>query len=186
MTIALLDSPLSVADARRQLADPDLPLVLIERDPPLRPATIRRQRARAPFIDHAEGEPGAISAAFRPLGDELAEDAGRLAAFFAELTGASILRARVEGVVTDHCKRLHADHVDLRLITAYAGAGTDHAPSGDPDRLARVPTGWIGLFKGERFGAGHRPCLHRSPRIAEAGEARLLLVLDTPLLDPEN
>ena len=38
----------------------------------------------------------------------------------------------------------------------------------------------VALFKGHEFGAGHKPCLHRSPPIEDSGERRLVLVIDTP------
>lgn len=167
-------------DFRRELADPACPVVVLPRPQPLSRTTIARQLARGGFVDHAEGPPDAIAAAFATLGPDLAVDACAMARMLCGLMGCGTVRARLEGVTTDHCKRLHVDYVDLRLITAYAGDGTEYSRTGDPQELERLPTGWIGLFKGAMFGEGHTPCRHRSPPIATAGGRRLLLVVDTP------
>jgi len=172
--------PLDEAEVRRLLADPERPLVLVPRIQPLPPATVKRLLGGGAFVHPMEGTPAEIGAGLARFGDDVAAEAASLAHFFAALTGNCRLRARLECVATDHCKRLHADYVDLRLITTLAGAGTEYSPDGSPGHLQRVPAGWIGLFKGERFAPGHRPCLHRSPPIAPGAPARLLLVLDTP------
>lgn len=168
------------ADFRQGLADPACPVVLLPRPQPLSRATLARQLARGGFIDHAEGTPDEIAAGFAPLGADLAADARAMALTLCGLMGCGTARARVEGVVTDHCKRLHVDFVDLRLITAYAGDGTEFSRTGEPEPLERLPTGWIGLFKGALYGEDHQPCRHRSPPIDTAGGRRLLLVVDTP------
>ncbi|WP_275897594.1 DUF1826 domain-containing protein [Sphingorhabdus sp. Alg239-R122] len=106
-------------------------------------------------------------------------DISNLGSRFMKLMHVDKLRVRIEGVTGNACKKLHADYTDLRLITTYAGAGTDYAPQNDR-RLERMPTGAVGLFKGKLFGNGHTPCLHRSPPIEGTNEARLVLVIDTP------
>jgi hypothetical protein len=91
---------------------------------------------------------------------------------------------RLEGITTDACRRIHADYTDLRLITTYAGPGTDYLPrfaTPNEGNLQRLATGDIGLFKGRLHAAGHEPCLHRSPPIAGTGAARLVLVIDSQL-----
>jgi hypothetical protein len=47
--------------------------------------------------------------------------------------------------------------------------------------IERVPTGWVGLFKGRTYAPDHPPCFHRSPPVGDTGEKRLMLVIDTPL-----
>jgi hypothetical protein len=165
----------------------DCPLVIETRDVPLSESDIAPLLAKAPFALRAEGEVGELSAQLAELPNALIADIAALANRFAELTGKSSLRVRLEGVTTNACKKVHADYTDVRLITTYAGPGTDYAPHGDGDCcLERVPTGAVALFKGRLFGAGHEPCLHRSPPIEGSGEARLVLVIDTPVRATEQ
>ncbi|MEO0057370.1 MAG: hypothetical protein RIT17_820, partial [Pseudomonadota bacterium] len=78
-----------------------------------------------------------------------------------------------------------ADYVRARLITTYAGEGTDWLDAADAARVAagqeprqinRMATFDVGLFKGKL--ATDHPAIHRSPPIAGSGGARLLLVLN--------
>ena len=91
------------------------------------------------------------------------------------------------------CPRFHVDHVPLRLITTYAGAGSEWLredamprhrlgePAAEPTdvrEIGRLHAGEVALFKGEKWqgneGAG---IIHRSPQV-EPGERRLILTLD--------
>lgn len=91
------------------------------------------------------------------------------------------------------CPRFHVDHVPLRLITTYAGVGSqwlreglmDRRRLGEPaaepaeaKRIDQLQVGDVALFKGEKWqgneGAG---IIHRSPQLA-SGERRLILTLD--------
>lgn len=91
------------------------------------------------------------------------------------------------------CPRFHVDHVPVRLITSYAGCGTQWLAEGvmarrqlgqasaepsDPQLIQQAAVGQVLLAKGEKWsgneGAG---LIHRSPQPAE-GERRLLLTLD--------
>ena len=162
----------------------DCPIVIETRDVPLSDCAIAPLLAKAPFALRAEGELEGLAVQLAELPDALVADIEALANRFAELTGKSSLRVRLEGVTTNACKKVHADYADVRLITTYAGPGTDYAPHGDGDCcLERVPTGAVALFKGCLFGEGHDPCLHRSPPIEGSGKARLVLVIDTPARD---
>lgn len=164
---------------------PDCPLHLEPRNPPLAPASIQAMLARPPAMLRYAGAPDGIAAAFPDLPADLLADAERLARRFAEVMGVATIGVRIERVDGNACRKVHADYTDVRLITTYAGPGTDIAPhASEEDRsdccLERVPTGWIGLFKGREYGAGHRPCFHRSPPAGDLGERRLVLVIDTP------
>lgn len=157
-------------------------IVIEARYAPLSDSEIAPLLAKAPFVLRADGEPEGLAARLAELPDALVFDIEALANRFADLTGKASLRIRLEGVTTNACKKVHADYTDIRLITTYAGPGTDYAPHGDGDCcLERVPTGAIALFKGRLFADGHDPCLHRSPPIEGSGEVRLVLVIDTPL-----
>ena len=91
------------------------------------------------------------------------------------------------------CPRFHVDHVPLRLITTYAGAGSQWLQEGMMPRhrlgvpayeptvasdIDQLLAGEVALFKGEKWqgneGAG---IIHRSPQVAP-GERRLILTLD--------
>ncbi|MBX3628503.1 MAG: DUF1826 domain-containing protein [Nitrosomonas sp.] len=91
------------------------------------------------------------------------------------------------------CPRFHTDKVPCRLITTYAGKGTewldcmankpdfpeilDQIP-GSADSVQRLGSGDIALFKGDRWeGIEGSGVLHRSPDLDE-DEMRLLLSLD--------
>jgi hypothetical protein len=179
--LALTQAP----DAWSCIHDPVCPLHLEARDPPLAPATLAAMLARPPAMLKFEGRPEDIAGAFPDLPADLRADAATLARRFAAVMNVTAVRVRIERVDSNACKKVHADYTDVRLITTYAGPGTDIAPhASDADRgeccLERVPTGWIGLFKGRTYGAGHRPCFHRSPPAGDLGEKRLVLVIDTP------
>jgi hypothetical protein len=172
-----------------RIYDRDCPLVLEEREQPLDQKDVAPLLAKAPFAIRAEGDVDTLAEQLSELPATLIADIAELAARFAQLTDNNALRVRVEGVTTNACKKVHADYTDVRLITTYAGLGTDYAPHCDPECcLARMPVGAIGLFKGRLFARlnsedGHEPCLHRSPPIEGSGAARLVLVIDTPLRD---
>jgi len=91
------------------------------------------------------------------------------------------------------CPRFHVDHVPLRLITTYVGAGSEWLREGgmqrrrlgdptaeptDPAAIQQLGVGDVALFKGEKWlgneGAG---IIHRSPQ-ATTAEHRLILTLD--------
>ena len=91
------------------------------------------------------------------------------------------------------CPRFHVDHVPVRLITSYAGIGTQWLgegamprrrlgePAAEPVDAALIEgaeTGHVLLAKGEKW-IGNEGCglIHRSPQ-PQPGERRLLLTLD--------
>jgi hypothetical protein len=161
----------------------DTPLVLEPAAPP-QGAWVDRLLAGPPFAWRAEGPPEALAGLLPDAPAELRALVDAAAHRFAHRMGCTRLKLRVELVDSNACTKVHADYTDVRLIQTLAGPGTDYAPRGDADApLARVPTGWTGLFKGAlypaRDGKAHAPCLHRSPPIAGSGVRRLLLVLDS-------
>lgn len=147
------------------------------------------------------GRPGDMTAGLRPhlmasgLGPAelvhwLAEDAGRLAALFCTVIGASEVLLRLEAVHTDACCRFHSDAVTLRLVSTYRGPGTEwlspravaRTAPGVPvpeSAIRQMPRGAIGLMRGSREAdADTPPLLHRSPPIEGTGEVRLFLAID--------
>ena len=159
----------------------------------------------------ALGEPLAESLTLKPDADDLRtpplaeayQDIAGHAGFVADVTWlvsafACLIEARRVGLrlrVLDKamCPRFHVDHVPLRLITTYAGAGSEWLsedamprhrlgePAAEPTDMrdiGHLHAGEVALFKGEKWqgneGAG---IIHRSPQV-EPGERRLILTLD--------
>lgn len=120
-------------------------------------------------------------------------DVRQLARLFAWATAARRLHVHVETLSHDACKLFHIDNVRCRLITTYAGPGTEWLPDsgvtrdglgrGDNDLVCRpgarprsLRAGWVGLFKGERLPVMQgRGIVHRSAPIRAAGRRRLVL-----------
>jgi hypothetical protein len=117
-----------------------------------------------------------------------------LAKVFAHHSGCRSLSINLDIVTDDACKRFHADFKRLRLITTYAGPGTEWR-LGDPDDpinrrragtpaarrrygIARFAPGAVGLFKGRLWPDHAVRVVHRSPPIAGTGQRRLVLVID--------
>ena len=91
------------------------------------------------------------------------------------------------------CPRFHVDHVPLRLITSYAGVGSQWLEEGgmlrarlgdgsaepqDAAAIRQLQAGQVALAKGEKWqGNEGRGLIHRSPQ-PPAGQRRLLLTLD--------
>lgn len=171
-----------------RIHDHDCPLVIDHRNCAVPELQIAPLLARAPFAACGEGDLPIALAALGDLPAALGEDIAGLARRFMDLMHVSAIRLRLDGVTTNACKKVHTDYADVRLITTYAGPGTDYLPYGAADNggdccLERVPTGAIALFKGRTYAPSHAPCLHRSPPIEGSDATRLVLVIDTPLRD---
>lgn len=138
----------------------------------------------------AEQLPGELAA--------LRADIVELAAMYACLFDTKYLGLRLRTLVAPMCPRFHVDRVTCRLLTTYAGAGTEYLANEDVDRsqlgrpmlgthqsqeigdgvvVHRLPTAAVALCKGETWpgneGAGF---VHRSPD--PAGTPRLVLSID--------
>ncbi|MCP8632942.1 DUF1826 domain-containing protein [Pseudomonas mosselii] len=122
--------------------------------------------------------------------DGFVADVAWLVAAYTCLLGARRLGVRVRVLEGAMCPRMHVDHVPVRLLSTYAGAGSEWLAEGAIDRsclqqspppvdnIRRLVAGEVALLKGEKWlgneGAG---LVHRSP-LTPAGERRLLLSLD--------
>ena len=160
----------------------------------------------------ARGEPLAESLTLEPDADGEVQLAG-LAANCRDIAGhagfvadvawlvrafACLLEARCVGLrlrLLDRamCPRFHVDHVPLRLITTYAGAGSQWLretamrrellgnPAAEPldaESIEQLHAGEVALFKGEKWlGNEGSGIIHRSPPAGPA-ERRLILTLD--------
>ncbi len=183
--IAAVAATAPVLDEWTAIHSPDCPLHLEPRDPPLSSATLVEMLARPPAMFKYEGTSDRIADHYADLPADLVADVVTLARRFAAVMRVAMVRVRIERTDSNACRKVHADVTDVRLITTYAGPGTDVAPhASEDDRsdccLERVPTGWIGLFKGRTYHPDHPPCYHRSPPAGDMGEKRLVLVIDTP------
>lgn len=152
--------------------------------------------ARAPWEILAEGTPAELArtiARHVPPRQRrtVAAEVAALARRFAALTGQPRLRARVDAIADDGCRRFHVDAVGLRLLCTWHGAGTEWLPlagggvtaralgARPPVRPRRIPAGSIAILKGEgRAGDAGRGCIHRSPPMGRSPSPRLLLCLD--------
>lgn len=120
-------------------------------------------------------------------------DVAWLVRAYACLLDARRIGLRLRALDKAMCPRFHVDHVPLRLITSYAGVGSDWLeegamprsglgqPSAEPQDarlIQRLDSGHVALAKGEKWqGNEGRGLIHRSPQ-PPAGQRRLLLTLD--------
>ncbi|RRV14005.1 DUF1826 domain-containing protein [Stutzerimonas xanthomarina] len=136
-----------------------------------------------------------LAAAYRDIAGHagFVADVAWLVRAFSCLVDARRIGLRLRMLDKPMCPRFHVDHVPLRLITTYAGAGSEWLHEGGMQRrrlgdpaaeptdaaaIERLGAGDVALFKGEKWlgneGAG---IIHRSPQAATA-ERRLILTLD--------
>ena len=111
-----------------------------------------------------------------------------LVAAYTCLVGARRVGLRLRVLDGPMCPRFHVDNVPLRLLTTYAGPGSEwlqeqdsrrgelHTADLPVDNIKRLQPGEVGILKGEKWqgneGAG---LVHRSP---SGQQGRLLLSLD--------
>lgn len=149
--------------------------------------------ARAACAELVEPVPG------KALRDWLQRDVLALGAELASLSGEPVLQAQLGAARTDRCKKLHVDYVRLRLITTYAGPGTEWLPDAaversilsdppechlaanariarDARRIRHARAGDVLVLKGELDAPG-RGAVHRSPPIEASGGSRVVLSL---------
>lgn len=123
--------------------------------------------------------------------DAFVADIAGLVACFATLVPTPTVRLRLDVITGDACRRWHRDCVPLRLICTYRGPGTQWVPPAlgaavlaqpddDAPQAMAFEAGDVALFKGCGWpeAAHEGGIVHRSPRIARTGVARLVLVLD--------
>ena len=120
-------------------------------------------------------------------------DVSWLVSAFACLLGAQRIGLRLRVLDKAMCPRFHVDHVPVRLITTYAGIGSQWLKEGAMDRrqlgkpeaepqddslIQQITSGEVALLKGEKWhGNEGFGLIHRSPQPAP-DERRLILTLD--------
>ncbi|NJS14105.1 MAG: DUF1826 domain-containing protein [Sphingopyxis sp.] len=110
-----------VRDKWLAISASDCPIMIEPREMPLPARDIDALIAAAPFAERATGSVDQLMRALDHLPAALRKDIAELAARFMALMQVDSVRVRVEGVVSNACKTIHADYTDLRLITTYAG-----------------------------------------------------------------
>ncbi|QJI18422.1 MULTISPECIES: DUF1826 domain-containing protein [unclassified Pseudomonas] len=146
-------------------------------------------------LDSEEAEPNllGLAAGCRDLEgyDGFIADVAWLVSAFACLLGAKRIGVRLRLLDKAMCPRFHVDHVPVRLITTYAGIGSQWLREGVMDRrqlsqadaepserIEQIHCGEVALLKGEKWrGNEGYGLVHRSPALA-ANERRLILTLD--------
>ncbi|MBK5341205.1 DUF1826 domain-containing protein [Pseudomonas sp. TH49] len=136
-----------------------------------------------------------LAAGFRDLQgyEAFIADLQWLVSAFACLLGARRIGLRLRVLDKAMCPRFHVDHVPVRLITTFAGIGSQWLKEGVMDReqlgqanaephgmsqIQQLKRGDVALLKGEKWlGNEGFGLIHRSPQPAP-GERRLLLTLD--------
>lgn len=118
-------------------------------------------------------------------------DVAWLVSAFACLLGAKRIGVRLRLLDKAMCPRFHVDHVPVRLITTYAGIGSQwlregamdrrklSQPDAEPsERIEQIQCGEVALLKGSKWhgNEGHG-LIHRSPAL-KTDERRLILTLD--------
>ncbi len=127
-----------------------------------------------------------VTAGWPPV-TALVADVAELARLAAAHMKTAALDLRLEVITGDACRKFHADHVPLRLITSYAGPGSQWLANADAEALAagvlldrldlrQLLAGEVALFKGKLL--TDRPIIHRSPPIAGTRQRRLVLVIN--------
>lgn len=117
--------------------------------------------------------------------DMLASDIAALAVIMSELTHSPLLHLRLDVVTGDACRRFHVDHMVVRMLCTYRGAGTQFAVRGMEHSPHQAATGSVAILRGTDWpGSEPTSLLHRSPPIAGTGQTRLLLVIDPALAGP--
>ncbi len=186
-----------------QVLDDDVNLAIWERQLPLHIAGFA-DSVIANGMPLSESHVLTVSEDHPPLLDDLATglrdveghagfvaDVAWLTHAFTCLTGARRVGLRVRTLDKAMCPRYHVDWVSLRLITTYAGVGSQWLeegalareqlgdPGAEPIIAPRqLQAGSVALFKGERWeGNEGRGIIHRSPPVA-AGTTRLFMTLD--------
>ena len=123
--------------------------------------------------------------------DGFIADVSWLVSAFACLLGAERIGVRLRLLDKAMSPRFHVDHVPVRLITTYAGIGSQWLREGVMDRrrlsqadaepterIEQIHCGDVALLKGTKWhgNEGHG-LIHRSPAL-KADERRLILTLD--------
>jgi hypothetical protein len=190
-----------------EIGDEAVSLVAWERElpeelPGVLTAWARRPREHCGVVPARGGDLApALTGLSGSVREWLAADAAALLARFGDLTASARLRLWLGAIRTDQCRKFHVDWLRYRMITTYAGPGTDWLPEESVDRGAlahaadcgcdeerpilrpghaprRAAAGDVLILRGARPQAG-RAAVHRSPPIEGSGVVRVVLIAST-------
>ena len=118
-------------------------------------------------------------------------DVALLADMYSFLFDVEEVGIRLAKLTTAMCPKFHTDKLGCRLITTYAGIGSEWLRNSDVWRdgegkiafhanadIQQLVTGEAAMFKGDGWkGNEHSGIVHRSPAL-EQGQARVVLTID--------
>lgn len=149
-----------------------------------------RYLATRPAVIVLRGTPYELGAkladAMQGTFDALREDIMSLVALYADMTGHSVMRVRLERIVTDSCRKFHVDYLALRLLRSYVGPGVQWTRD-DGAHIEDTPPGAVVFLAGTAHPDWSDQCTvrHRSPPMTAAQlqvGGRLLLTIDETAL----
>lgn len=186
-------------EALEAIRDPDMSIAIWERGAPeairhMLSPDLQSVRFSADRFEMPLALTRALETARYPLSGAraaLEADIVDLARRFAAIMRVDTVDIRLDRITGDACRNFHADYVTARLITTYAGRGTqwleastnEACDCGDPHDVREMRAGDVAIFKGRHWNED-RAAIHRSPPIAGSGEQRLLLVIN-PVDQPD-
>lgn len=87
------------------------------------------------------------------------------------------VEVRLDLTDTQSCPKFHCDNVSVRLVTTYAGPGTEYIETDAPDSIHRAAPGALVFLKGHRHPTHGHAILHRSPPV-RPGSLRFSVAID--------
>ncbi len=123
---------------------------------------------------------GAFPGLSQSAADVWREDLIELVVLAQSVAPTAPLRVFVQSRASHGHEPFHADHVALRLICTYRGAGTQYLSNDsiDPASLRKIPTGAVAVMKGLRYpDQAQHALMHRSPP-AEPAWPRIVALID--------
>lgn len=82
---------------------------------------------------------------------------------------------RIEVTDEQSCPKFHCDNVFVRMLTTYAGPGTEYIYVDRPNSIIQAPANALVLLKGHRHPNHQDTVHHRSPKILP-GQRRLCVI----------
>lgn len=115
-----------------------------------------------------------------------------LAGHFCRIMDLDAAEIRVDRITDNACWKFHADYVTARLITTYAGPGTQWLETeddtdcgcGEAHGFRQLSAGDVAILKG-RLWDHENAAVHRSPPIEGTAEQRLVVVINPPQRDDD-